>query len=300
MRTVTTLTPIKLEEVLGCTKTERQRWTSEGKLPVVGYRDWKYGEYPVYDADAIAMITPDIVQQWRYEHAQMVKERRKLAARKAVETRKANERRRIEQWNQFQHRLDTWYSVDERTGAAFEMAFWTRLISRWAKYEHSSDRLYALKDEALKLLIQYEHTKIAYYRPTRPDRVSGWLCDEHRILWDPKWESFIDFVYENRHEVEWCCVSFEKEYYSLYYITLDHPALDDTFCFHVPYPVGKEWFPEPKTLEQVNHIEQRGKYRFGGPVTEDERALFPLLMVQDKLSETMDKWMRIGQLVAQV
>jgi hypothetical protein len=85
--------PWELETLLGCTTTERKRWTEEKKLPVLGYGSFRKAgsshEYAVYDRRVILTLTSSDVELWRSEHQALVRERRKAAAQAAAATRKA-------------------------------------------------------------------------------------------------------------------------------------------------------------------------------------------------------------------
>lgn len=85
--------PWELEKLLGCTTTERKRWTEEKKLPVLGYNSFRKAgggyEYAIYDRRVILVLTSSDIELWRNEHQALVRERRKAAAQAAAATRKA-------------------------------------------------------------------------------------------------------------------------------------------------------------------------------------------------------------------
>jgi hypothetical protein len=91
--------PWELETLLGCTTTERKRWTEEKKLPVLGYGSFRKAgsdhEYAVYDRRVILTLTSNDIELWRNEHQALVRERRRAAAQAAAAARKA--RRKEEQ-----------------------------------------------------------------------------------------------------------------------------------------------------------------------------------------------------------
>jgi hypothetical protein len=84
--------PWELETLLGCTTTERKRWTEEQKLPVLGYGSFRKAgsehAYPVYDRRVILALTSGEIESWRSEHQARVRERRQ-AATQAAASRKA-------------------------------------------------------------------------------------------------------------------------------------------------------------------------------------------------------------------
>ncbi len=91
--------PWELETLLGCTTTERKRWTEEQKLPVLGYGSFRKAgsdhAYPLYDRRVILALTSGEIETWRSEHQTRVRERRHAAAQAAAASRKA--RRQEEQ-----------------------------------------------------------------------------------------------------------------------------------------------------------------------------------------------------------
>ncbi len=96
------LEPWELEKELGCTPTERKRWTVEEKLPTLATRYFRKGsrdiEYPVYDRRILSGSSErEKIEQWRAEHQAHVREHRKAAAKVAAETRRATNER-LSKW----------------------------------------------------------------------------------------------------------------------------------------------------------------------------------------------------------
>jgi hypothetical protein len=85
--------PWEFETLLGCTTTERKRWTEEQKLPVLGYGSFRKSgsdhAYAVYDRRVILTLMSSDIELWRSEHQALVRERRKAAAQAAAANRKA-------------------------------------------------------------------------------------------------------------------------------------------------------------------------------------------------------------------
>jgi hypothetical protein len=85
--------PWELEMLLGCTTTERKRWTEEKKLPVLGYGNFRKAgsdhAYAVYDRRVILTLTSSDIEAWRNDHQALMRERRKAAAQAAAASRKA-------------------------------------------------------------------------------------------------------------------------------------------------------------------------------------------------------------------
>jgi hypothetical protein len=70
-------------------------------------------------------------------------------------------------------------------------------------------------------------------------------------------------------------VSEERDFYSLYYLEVRAEAFPDLcFAFHMPYPLGKAFWPAPQRLPQVEHLEQDGVFRFGRTLAADEKIIY--------------------------
>lgn len=84
--------PWELETLLGCTTTERKRWTEEQKLPVLGYGSFRKAgsdhAYAVYDRRVILTLASSDIEAWRSEHQALVRKRRQAAAQAAAAARK--------------------------------------------------------------------------------------------------------------------------------------------------------------------------------------------------------------------
>ena len=85
--------PWELETLLGCTTTERKRWTEEQKLPALGYGSFRKAgsdhAYPLYDRRVILALASRDIEAWRNEHQARMRERRQAAAQGAAVSRKA-------------------------------------------------------------------------------------------------------------------------------------------------------------------------------------------------------------------
>jgi hypothetical protein len=88
--------PWELETLLGCTTTERKRWTEEQKLPVLGYDSFRKAgsdhSYAVYDRRVILALARSETETWRSEHQVLVHKRRQAAAQAAAAARKTKRR----------------------------------------------------------------------------------------------------------------------------------------------------------------------------------------------------------------
>jgi len=244
--------PLELETLLHCSKTERQRWIREGKIPVLEYRSF-----------------------------------RKAGAQVAIEARRANQQSRQTFLTSWMETVEVWkQQASPELAVAFELAFWTVWASRWAKayqvkshrgikhsalYTKQKEVWYRRKNEAMQLLAQSLYARLSFYRPEDADKISLQICQEH---WEMKREDFYtdkwEFYSAHRSMIKQCphcCVNIEKDYYSLYYLEITAAAFPEMrFSFHMPYPVGRTFFPAPKKLRKVEHVEQDGIFRFGRPL----------------------------------
>ena len=313
------LHPTAVEELLCISKTERLRFTQEQKLIVIGYdyfRKWgKTIEYPRYDGYLTRRITPEQINQWRLEHKAKTTENRKKAAKKAILTKKKNESIQKEfyekEWKQM---LVEWYRINGRLGATLQLAYWTTWVSRWAKecqlkarkartkkaeYEANKEMLYEMKNEAIRKLSKSPYAKLSFYQPDDPHKITHLeFCPIHFELW--LLEREFDYVpkrdFYSRHEksihkCKNCTVNKVYDYYSLYYLFIQHNDLKDFhFSFHTPYPIGKEFLPDKKDLNKVIHEEQEGMFRFGRTLFEEEKVVFKMKEVMKYFNEAMEKF----------
>ncbi|WP_018662016.1 hypothetical protein [Heyndrickxia acidiproducens] len=297
------LHPAAVEKMLGISKTERLRRTKEGKLAVECYASfYKWGktlEYPLYEGYSIRLITQAEINEWRKQHQLKIEEKRKLAAKKSIVTKKKNEQMRKhfykEEWRKM---LSDWFRIDGQLGAALQLCFWTMWASRWAKecqvkarrartkvhaYEAKKEMFYQMKNQSLRRLIRTPFAILSFYRPDQPDKIVHLnFCTRHFELWmNEKEFDYVtkrDFYEENKTAIlkcPQCHVERIKDYYSLYYLTVGHESLQNGhFSFHTPYPVGTAFFPGKETLPRVKHEEGEGLFRFGRTLAEEEKIIF--------------------------
>ncbi len=294
--------PSEVEKTIGCTNSERQAWSETGKLNVVAsgsFRKWgKVINYSLFDRYQIYHITQDMVKSWREEKRNRTAANRKKAVEKAIKTKVINESCRENFKREFKRILSSWFKIDPRLGAAFQLAFWTVWVSRWAKenqvkarkairkteeYDERADALYALKNKALKLLVRSPFVKVSFYRPEQPHRENIIFCADHYRAWREmrpdfdyvdKWEYF----HLNRSSIANCPLcnyEVDKDYYSLFYLEVqDERVPDHKFSFHTPYLIGKGIFPSIANLPKVSHVEQLDSiFRFGRAVFEEEKVV---------------------------
>jgi hypothetical protein len=311
------LHPSKLEEFLGISKTERNRWTSELKLPVVYYESFrKWGqslEYPMYNyAEAIQILNKNKIEKWRKQHSEKVRKNRKTSAKAAVVARKKNQSlAKLFYEGEWKSMLKHWYLEDLMVGASLQLAYWTMWVNRFAKemqlkerkaikkaadYREKKEFFYQLKAESLAALLLSPLCKIQFYRPDKPDKIRDLqFCQDHYDLWlhdrefdyISKWEFFS--MYEKQiKKCPNCSFQIQKDYYSLYFLSIN--SGDIRFSFHTPYNLGKEIFPDPQQLENVSHHEQEGLFRFGRGLIEEEKIIFTEKNIMKYFNEALEKY----------
>ena len=314
-RYVFALAPTRVEEILGCTTTERKRWAEEDLLKVLEYRRlYKYGktiEYPVFNVLNIYSITKENVESWREEYEQVKKINKAVGSKKATETRKVNEDMRADFKKEFKKALVSWYKIDGKVGATFELAFWTGWVSRWAKenqiksyvgglnkFSEQKEYLYRLKNDAIKLLIKSEYASQSFYRPMEHSKETWWFCDWHFEDWKEERKdigtSNWSYFEKNKEDIINCpCCNYDSgdDYYSLFYLEIKHEKIKDyKFSFHTPYNIGEGIFKEHSELPTVEHSENEGMFRFGRSLLEEEKIVYREKDVIKKFQEAVEKY----------
>ena len=307
------LTPRELEAQLRCTRTERRRWVAEGRLPIcatmrVCVRDTTWVEVNLVDRRVVDALSPTTTRLWREEHRRAAGERRQAAILRGVERRAQT----LAVQRQARQRLEalraTWLAESSGNSlavTALTVAFWTVWVSRRAKWYQveASNRgraprgrpvvdWYSYKDQALRLLYQTGWLSAAWYQP---DML--WieeLCEEHFDEWREEREylhtSFGEFVAQHEKELHRCSsCSRDPLHYALYSLHLSVPEIhDSTFRFHVPYSVGKDFLPEPKSLPRALETEESsGHFRFGRPLQDEEELTYTAPFLERHFSRAL-------------
>lgn len=312
------VTPVEVEQILGCTKAERKRWTEDGLLEVLEYRTFSdYGkklEYPVFDRLQLYSIKQETIDGWRKGHEETKKKNKAVAVKKAMETRKINDNKRADFKKDFKKVLASWYKLDSKLGATFELAYWTVWISRWAKenqekayvnirnkevYIGQKDYLYNLKNTAIGLLTKSEYASQSFYRPENHSKETFELCQDHYNDWKEeregicmsKWTYFGKYK-EDIQNCPYCNYDTGKDYYSLFCLEIKHEEIKDyKFSFHTPYNLGVSIFRDKDQLTQVQHSENgEGMFRFGRSLFEEEKVIYREKEVIKKFEEAMGKF----------
>ena len=206
--------PRGVEQILQCTSTGRKRWTADGKLPILAYREFRKAArdipYPILDRREILGIASGTVEQWRKEHRSFVQLRRTTGTQKAVASRKAHQQARDAAAATWETMVAIWSSQGSpELAAVLRLAYRAAVVSRWAKANREKLRgavkygerslarehaWYEQKNRALQLLPRTPHARVSFYRPEDPDKRSFTLCDEcdedRRELRMSRWEHF--------------------------------------------------------------------------------------------------------------
>ena len=310
------LHPCRVEEHLKISKAERLRWTEQNKLLVVGYSSFKkWGknlDYPIYDAYQIKSVSENEIEKWRLQHKQKIEQGRKQASQKAKSTRMINKRIHRDFYEtEWKAMLKEWFITDGKLGATLQLAFWTMWISRWAKefqlnaknarkhteeYQQKKQLFYLMKNKAVQLLIHSPYTKISFFQPDDSDKITYLnFCPKHYQLWSlerefdyvTNWDFYYSYI-KDIHRCSLCEVHIQKDYYSLFYISIQHN--DYHFSFHTPHPIGEAYFPPKDSLPKISHQEQEGMFRFGRTLFDDEKIIFKEKEVIQQFNEAVVKF----------
>lgn len=128
--------PREAEKLLGISAAERLRWTQEGKLPILSHRQYgsSRNKYACYDRRLFAQLNSAQTARWREEDAACTKDRRRDGAIRAAAT---HEKHTVLRQSVAEERTAIFTLWNEQsspeTAAVFELGFWTRWASRWAK-----------------------------------------------------------------------------------------------------------------------------------------------------------------------
>ncbi|HTK10945.1 MAG TPA: hypothetical protein VL485_27480 [Ktedonobacteraceae bacterium] len=290
--------PVELATLLSCSRSERQRWVKEERIPVLEYRSFRVAGrdqlFPVFDRRLVLAIPLEEVALWRKTHLAEMKERRLVGAQRAAVNRKSHTQARQHFMQSWLATVQAWQQIaPPELVALLQLCYWTVLASRWAKenqlkalrsrklssvYQARKESWYARKNEAMRLLAGTSYAHLSFYRPPDPDKRHLWLCDEHyeekcEFYHESVWDFFALHAAEVR-SCPRCSLDEEQDYYSLYYLEVKPELFPDLhFSFHMPFPVGKAFFPAPETLPNVQHVEQDGLFRFGRSLVDEERTL---------------------------
>jgi len=198
------LEPGALQEMLECTKTERLRWVEQEKLPIVGERSFKYGNYPVYGMlETIELSESGDIKNWREKHKQEVARNRKKAAQKAAKSRSSCEKQENDIFSLKTAKI-TWEKEDPEKAKFLELAFWlynaaqqakilkdkaTRARSKQEQYQAEAAELEGLYLEHLSNLLAAPGINIIFNLVESPKALS-WEQGNWRVAEEPPLKGF--------------------------------------------------------------------------------------------------------------
>ncbi|SDF52039.1 hypothetical protein SAMN04244560_00855 [Thermoanaerobacter thermohydrosulfuricus] len=314
--------PWQVEQALNISPWERRKWQKDGRLKVEKFIEIYHAGQLInvpYFSPEVLNITQETIENWRKVDLEAKRQKMKAARTRAVEKAKKTitERKEIlEKLEEQSQKLGVY------SGTALKAAFWARLASRWAKRQQlknavkrtiQPEEMYEIKNSIikkiwkLKEIIKEEGTEIElkFFVPEEPHRYNVVFCDEHyeqfaderKYLYDGDLKA-IEFFFLHEEEIrkcKKCIVNITKHYYSLFSLKIKFKN-GTNYHFHIPYPIGKEYFPSRSDLEQIDEIENEyGMFRFGTPVTEDEERLFPIKLVQKESKKIIDELQHLIQ-----
>ncbi|WP_409270556.1 hypothetical protein V1499_14225 [Neobacillus sp. SCS-31] len=112
-------------------------------------------------------------------------------------------------------------------------------------------------------------------------------CAEREFEYVSKWDYF--WMYKKEIDrCQNCNYEIHKDYYSLYYLTIENG--NTRFSFHTPFPIGREFFPDPKEIIRVHHEEQEGLFRFGRGLFDEEKVIFKEKRILQYFEEALEKY----------
>ena len=312
--------PSDVEKILKCTKAERNRWTNDGKLKLSHMNKFnKWGrtiKYPMYDRYFLMQITPNHLEAWRREYEETKKINSVKASQRAKETETANAIKKNNFNNEWREIVKQWSKEDMYMSAAFQLAYWTVLVSRWAneyhlktcganvrkkdEYNVKKRYYYGLKDKAIMLLTKTPFARISFYRPDDPDKMDLCFCDKHYEDWvdQRSYAVFMDrWMYFGMNEeiirgCPDCKCDIDEDYYSFYYIEIEarDKAPDSYFKFYIPYPKAKQFLPNPSSLNMAYNKQKSNDsslLRFGRILFENEKIIYSERTVTEHFEEAM-------------
>lgn len=249
------MNPPELEILLGCTRSERLRWTKEKKLPVMYFSDvYKFGSHlmcPMYDRRIIGLkVTDTVLAEWRTEWIRRRRKRRRVGDIQNIIKISIFQNAFFKY---FQQLSNEWYQSDYELGLVLETAWWLSFLSYWIKnrrersatsrlhyYQHKNIENYFINIRSIIItsLIRSKYVNIYLYKPETSDRYTLHLCDEHNtyVWYNNEFISAHEYFYINPEQYKLCknCKIQKREnYYSSYYIHISYK--DFLFVFCIPF-----------------------------------------------------------------
>ena len=296
------LSPRDLEEMIGCSSTERKRWMSENLLETAFETSFKYGTFKHSTLFSAASVHRNI-DNLREKQKKKNHNNRKNAVIKALATKNENKLKVASNMIAIEK-----LKSHPKYGDLAYLCLLSQAASRYAK-KYPSSEWYVLKDMALQTIINRiphitENVTLSFYQPASPNKYQTKLCKHHLSEWqrtireNDYYVDFGDWISVLRSKSNCCKCEFHEiqHYYSLFYVEVNIPDLDIKFSYHLPYPSAKQWIKpsiaDLKKVESVNHIENEnvGEARFGRKITLIEERTFPADKVSSEIILMCEKY----------
>lgn len=266
------LDPVSLEVLLGCSKSERLRWTRERKLPVIYFKDvFKFGTHlmcPMYDRRIIGLTTTDeLLKQWRKEWSIRRRKKHRVGKKSLI---------RLDSIFKDAFNLDLirlrnqWYAKEEELGIVFELCYWLSILNYWIKdrirrsttsrvhyYEHkyAENIFLGYRNSIFKVLIQSKYCSFYLYKCKGNDRYTVQFCNKHSdYIFNKKLNEYIHpledfYIHPQKYkDCEDCKIFVREDYFSLYCIEVSSSWENILFTFFAKANLGKEIFTQEQLL----------------------------------------------------
>lgn len=173
-------------------------------------------------------------------------------------------------------------------------------------------QLFEIKHKSISLMAKSKYMTVEYYKPEKADKKEINLCRKHRgeykvrrSIYQPKkqkyvdkykslikkYDGFIDFVLTNfamLKECKKCKIEYVQNFYTVYYLKVEHEQLDLYFDFFVPYNLFNRILPLMSKIKKTNYVKKIGKLRFGRTIYKEEKQLYTEKQLIQKLTEAYD------------
>lgn len=150
------------------------------------------------------------------------------------------------------------------------------LIKRLAS-KYNVQSIYNLKNNFLHYIWKhkdkYPELEATVYVPDDPNKYYVTFCEYHNEDRRMSMLSPMEYYYGMKSQIDACpsCeVTKVKNYYAFYYFDFNLGE-NNTFSYHLPYPIGHKWLPK---LSEFKHVDQDfdegGPFLFGAEANNDE------------------------------
>lgn len=322
----TAYTTGEVEDFLGITKYERQKWTRNKKLNVVKTKYYMGMNFPCYDPIQVYELYNDksIIEQMRNEDLETAEKNRREGAKKAAISRVVNkpererrkkllleeekarqereerekeremrERERIinEIIADFEAKKKKWSILEEKKASIVELSFWTMQINHWAKRNQEYARLYKYYGEGDDSWISLEKDYKTDYEYKRQALELLSKSEFAKLFYIPsnRFKMWVNYQ-KNKYEID-------NHYYDLFLVEI---CVDDNkFSYHIPFSMGEKFILNYKELEVKESNENQGEFRYGRPISYLEEEVFTHDLVCGEFMKAFERCKKImGEIAA--